>query len=449
MTIWCERVIRCPGCGTAQTAQIARGANAGRDPHLRDEVLGRRLHRVACACGLEIRVEATFEYLDIERRQLLLVGRADSLESWPELEAQLRTIVRGALERGSPLLQPFVRDVRSRVVLGAEALREKLVVWEAALDDALVECIKLRAFAADPALAAPGAGWSSTPSAPMTRSRAGGRRAPTRRPRGGSSCRPAGCATHTATAARSRRGFQSCSAADSSMSAASCPLRHPRVEEDRVTSHARKRAVLARDARMLIAGRYVEAERRRCPPTTCPQPPGHRRPRRPPLCHRMRPLHRHRRTRACRRPHHSHPRRRRSRQRLRNNSHTHIRLNGSWSAVGGRGRQRTAMRGLSHGAANCRVVCCLPGGKPMRAAKIIISQIIDRSHTLVELDVGMEGRVAKDWYAALVDEQGHLITEWVQLERVLRDTSEVIIPVGYETIDRVSRRVALVAELPQ
>ena len=156
MTIWCERVIRCPGCGTAQTAQLARGANAGRDPHLRDEVLGRRLHRVACACGLKIRIEATFEYLDIERGQLLLVGRADSLESWPELEVQLRTIVRGALERGSPLLQPFVRDVRSRVVLGAEALREKLVVWEAALDDALVECIKLRAFAADPALATPG-----------------------------------------------------------------------------------------------------------------------------------------------------------------------------------------------------------------------------------------------------------------------------------------------------
>jgi hypothetical protein len=156
MTIWCERVIRCPGCGTAQTAQIARGANAGRDPHLRDDVLGRRLHRVACACGLEIRVEAAFEYLDIERRQLLLVGRADPLEPWPELEARLRAMVRGALELGSPLLEPFARDVRSRVVLGAEALREKLVVWEAALDDALVECIKLRAFAADPALAAPG-----------------------------------------------------------------------------------------------------------------------------------------------------------------------------------------------------------------------------------------------------------------------------------------------------
>lgn len=156
MTIWCERVVRCPGCGTAQTAQIARGANAGRDPHLRADVLGRRLHRVACACGLAIHVEVAFEYLDIERRQLLLVGRTDSLAAWPELEARLGAVVRGALERGSPLLEPFAREVRSRVVLGAEALREKLIVWEAALDDALVECVKLRAIAAEPALGAPG-----------------------------------------------------------------------------------------------------------------------------------------------------------------------------------------------------------------------------------------------------------------------------------------------------
>lgn len=156
MTIWSERVIRCPSCGAAQTAQIARGANAGRDPQLRDDVLGRLFHRVACACGLEIQVEAELPYLDVDRRQLLLVGRADSLATWPELEARLRGVVHGALERGSPLLQPFVRDVQSRVVLGIEALREKLVVWEAALDDGLIECVKIRAFAADPALAAPG-----------------------------------------------------------------------------------------------------------------------------------------------------------------------------------------------------------------------------------------------------------------------------------------------------
>jgi hypothetical protein len=150
-----ERALRCPACGAEQRVRIVVGASAGRAPEVRNDVLARRLHRAACACGLAIRIEAELAYLDVERRQLVLVGRADQLAAWPALEARLGAVVDRGLALGSPLLEPFVREVRSRVVLGAEALREKLVVWEAALDDGLVECIKIRAFAADPALAAP------------------------------------------------------------------------------------------------------------------------------------------------------------------------------------------------------------------------------------------------------------------------------------------------------
>lgn len=150
------RAIRCPACGAEQRARVAVGVGAGRAPEVRDDVLARRLHRAACACGQAIRLEAEFEYVDVERRQLVLVGRADQLAAWPALEARLRAVVHRGIELGSPLVQPFAREVRSRVVFGAEVLREKLVVWEAALDDGLVECIKIRAFAADPALAAPG-----------------------------------------------------------------------------------------------------------------------------------------------------------------------------------------------------------------------------------------------------------------------------------------------------
>lgn len=156
MSTWSERTICCPSCGAARRARIALGAHAGRAPHVRDDVLARRLHRVACACGLAIRIEAAFEYMDVTRRQLCLVGRADQLSAWPALEARLHATVHRALELGSPLARPLVRGVRSRVVLGTEGLREKLVVWEAALDDGLVECVKLRAFASEPALAAPG-----------------------------------------------------------------------------------------------------------------------------------------------------------------------------------------------------------------------------------------------------------------------------------------------------
>jgi len=153
---WIERVIRCPACGAEQRARVAAGVSAGRAPEIRDAVLARRLHRAACACGLAIRIEAAFEYLDVERRQLVLVGRVDQLAAWPALEARLGAAVHRGLELGSPLIQPLAREVRGRVVFGGEALREKLIVWEAALDDGLVECIKIRAFAADPALATPG-----------------------------------------------------------------------------------------------------------------------------------------------------------------------------------------------------------------------------------------------------------------------------------------------------
>jgi hypothetical protein len=156
MSMWSERTIACPSCGAERRARIALGAHVGRAPQVRDDVLARRFHRVACACGLEIRIEARFEYTDIERRQLLLVGRTGECAAWPELEGELRAAVHRVLELGSPLVQPFAREVKSRVVFGTDELREKLIIWDAGLDDGIVECIKVRAFASDPGLAAPG-----------------------------------------------------------------------------------------------------------------------------------------------------------------------------------------------------------------------------------------------------------------------------------------------------
>jgi hypothetical protein len=85
----------------------------------------------------------------------------------------------------------------------------------------------------------------------------------------------------------------------------------------------------------------------------------------------------------------------------------------------------------------------------MRAAKVTIWRIVDATHTWLDLDLGSESLITKDWYAAIVDEQGRPVTEWVQLQHVGRESSEVVVSVGYEKIDRASTRVALVAERPQ
>lgn len=156
MSTWTQRELACPTCGQAVHAKIAIGAHVGRAPQIREQVLARTFHRFTCPAGHPITVHAAFEYMDTERGQLLLVGRTNDRAEWPAFEARVRATVDRVLELGSPLTEPLVRGLKPRVVFGLEGLREKLVIWDAAIDDALVECMKVRAYAADPALAAPG-----------------------------------------------------------------------------------------------------------------------------------------------------------------------------------------------------------------------------------------------------------------------------------------------------
>jgi len=156
MSTWSERELTCSACAASVRARVALGAHTGRAPQIRDAILARRFHLFTCACGATISVDTDFEYTDIERRQLFLVGRVSERTHWREHEQQLHRTIERVLQLGSPLVTPFVHGLTSRVVFGLEALREKLVLDDAALDDALVECIKIRAYANDPTLAAPG-----------------------------------------------------------------------------------------------------------------------------------------------------------------------------------------------------------------------------------------------------------------------------------------------------
>jgi CpXC protein len=152
MSTWRERELAC-ACGQAIRARVAVGAHVGRAPQVRTAVLDRSFHRFACACGAVVAVDTQFEYFDLERRQLVLVGATSDRGAWRELEHRLRTTVLRALDYGSPLTSDLVARLLPRVVFGLEALREKLVLADAGLDDGLIECVKIRAIANDPELA--------------------------------------------------------------------------------------------------------------------------------------------------------------------------------------------------------------------------------------------------------------------------------------------------------
>lgn len=93
--------------------------------------------------------------------------------------------------------------------------------------------------------------------------------------------------------------------------------------------------------------------------------------------------------------------------------------------------------------------CCLPGGKAQRAAKVGNTWRVGSTHTRLEIDIGTEALVTKDWYAALIDEDGHVIGDWSKLEHVLPWRSRVVVPVNESYVHPWSARVAVVEELPE
>ncbi len=148
MSTWRQRDITCQ-CGQTVRARVAIGAHVGRAPHVRTAILERTFHRFACECGATTELDTQLEYFDLDRRQLVLVGATTDRSAWRAFEAKLRSTVLRALEWGSPLASELVGRILPRVVFGLDALREKLVLADAGLDDGLIECVKIRAIAND------------------------------------------------------------------------------------------------------------------------------------------------------------------------------------------------------------------------------------------------------------------------------------------------------------
>jgi CpXC motif protein len=157
MSTWVATTVTCPRCAHRQPARIAEGVHITRVPRVRDEVLARRFQMLACAqCAAGLVVDEPFVYTDFARHQWLLVAPRRALAEWPAWETRLRTDLARAFEHGSPIASELGAHMLARVVFGFEALREKLVIWAAGIEDAQIECIKLRAIASELALAAPG-----------------------------------------------------------------------------------------------------------------------------------------------------------------------------------------------------------------------------------------------------------------------------------------------------
>ena len=143
MSRFVPATVRC-SCGLASQVEVAESLHVSARPDLRDAVLAGELHTFRCPdCSRVSQVETLFAYTDFAREQWFIVVPAASItrrNEWLRFaeERFLDVFVR----RAPPQVRGWAPRFTRRVIFGLASLREKLVAFDAGLDDRLLEQLK-------------------------------------------------------------------------------------------------------------------------------------------------------------------------------------------------------------------------------------------------------------------------------------------------------------------
>jgi CpXC protein len=131
-------------CGRVYTVDLAYGIHITRLPNARQQILDGKFQVFECpSCGAHTAVESAVVYTDFESHHYVAVETA-LRPGWGVLRARLDQVFENAFTLGPPIASEMGTKFRKRCVIGFQALREKLVIWDAALDDLVVEGVKGR-----------------------------------------------------------------------------------------------------------------------------------------------------------------------------------------------------------------------------------------------------------------------------------------------------------------
>lgn len=158
MSLFHSAQVQCGHCAQQTSVSWAASVNADRRPDLRDAILDNSFQAVDCeGCGQPVRVPPHLTYVDMARKEWILVEDPRELGSWASHEASAEAVFDQTFgERAPRLAQELAEGVKVRLVFGWPALREKLLLTESGLDDEVVELAKLAVLRS--ALGAPLAG---------------------------------------------------------------------------------------------------------------------------------------------------------------------------------------------------------------------------------------------------------------------------------------------------
>ena len=145
MSIFHPVTATCPHCGASTAVERSASVNADRRPDLREAMLDGSFQSEPCSsCGERMRLPPHLTFLDMNNGQWIMAEPADLLENWPAEEAEARdTYSRSFGDQAPPSGRALGEGLKSRLVFGWPALREKLLCSDLGLDDVTLELTKM------------------------------------------------------------------------------------------------------------------------------------------------------------------------------------------------------------------------------------------------------------------------------------------------------------------
>ena len=142
MSTWKPLDCPCPSCGHENTIPVLKGLHVTRLPSQRQAILDGTFQRYECAdCSERFLYEGSTVYTDFDRMEYIAVEPPPAT-AWREDRQKHASIYDRNVQFGPEIARDLASGLRTRLVYGLSALREKLLAWDHEVDDQLLELCK-------------------------------------------------------------------------------------------------------------------------------------------------------------------------------------------------------------------------------------------------------------------------------------------------------------------
>jgi hypothetical protein len=145
MSLFTNSNVTCPNCQAVVNMKAVGSLNADRRPDLRQEIIDDTFQITTCpTCEESFRLSPAFNMLDVGNGQWLAGMPASQVFDWPGAEDEASAVFAASYGPTVPLAAREVAEgLQVRLCFGWPAIREKIILKEAGLDDVIIEMMKM------------------------------------------------------------------------------------------------------------------------------------------------------------------------------------------------------------------------------------------------------------------------------------------------------------------